>query len=524
MAVGEAPEVKAAGPVSRPWHPEGSATRYLCAAAHLRTPMLDASSLAQNKLRQVGRKLLLGITPGPDGLVPVGRAYINQAGRTYINQAGHARGWLTLDPGVDAERIQANCRTARHQLLVRDIALWVFTVVTGIALVAGVTVGVFRYAPARAWRPVVPVAVAIALLILTVGQFGIWVLLAPPLGLIACWLAFFGDHWLARQHLRRLGDHTDSIAQPADRGRVDEGNVVPYARMRIVGGGIPQRPRKIMIAVDKAAADVVPTHFKAHELLEHIADHAREQGLDFELTHGLPELSVSLVLAVPERSWAPDDRRVDRRTIDDCADGKPSGAANRALVRVRAVAWEGQLVVSLYVSAALEGRFLTVRVLPHILLPVVDELRVVDGLGSRHSLVHTSHAAVDALRELSILARRLRSFSDRTKQSKPKRRKEHRQTQLASLRELYAEMEPDNIAQEEDALRIIETIQIRVFDVTGEFLKDHGIDTQEFSVQVQNILQNSVVVFGDAGTIQNISGNNSQGNINAQPQQGGPPL
>jgi hypothetical protein len=187
MAVGEAPGVRAAEPVPRSRHTEGPATRYLCAAAHLRTPMLDASSLAQNRLRQVGRELLLGIPPGPDGLVQVGRAY--------VNQVVHTRKLVTLVPGVDADRVNANCRTARRQILVRDIALWVFTIISGIALVAAVAVAVFRYAPARAWRPLVPLGVAIVLVVLTVGQFGIWVLLAPPLGLIACWMAFFADNW-----------------------------------------------------------------------------------------------------------------------------------------------------------------------------------------------------------------------------------------------------------------------------------------------------------------------------------------
>ena len=282
MAVGEAPEVRAAGPVPRSRHTEGPATRYLCAAAHLRTPMLDASSLAQNRLRRAGREALLGIPPGPDGLVEVGRAY--------ASKVVHTHKLVTLIPGVDAERIDANCRTARRQILIRDITLWMFTIITGLALVAGVAVGVFRYAPARAWRPLVPIAAAIVLIVLTVGQFGIWVLLAPPLGLIACWVVFFGDNWLARQHLRRLSSIRDSTAQPADPQHAAIGNVVPYARTRIVGGGIPQGPRKIMIAVDKAAPGEELKHFKAHELLEHIASHARKQGLDFELTYGLPEL------------------------------------------------------------------------------------------------------------------------------------------------------------------------------------------------------------------------------------------
>ena len=50
-------------------------------------------------------------------------------------------------------------------------------------------------------------------------------------------------------------------------------------------------------------------------------------------------------------------------------------------------------------------------------------------------------------------------------------------------------------------LRIISTIQTRVFDVTEQFLKGKGIDTEEFASQVQYIVQNSVIVHGPASNV-----------------------
>jgi hypothetical protein len=70
--------------------------------------------------------------------------------------------------------------------------------------------------------------------------------------------------------------------------------------------------------------------------------------------------------------------------------------------------------------------------------------------------------------------------------------------------------------------RIIDIIQTRVFDVTGRFLTDHGVDTEEFTAQVQVIMQNSVFIAGDVtnSTVQNSQGNGATATNAPTPQQG----
>ena len=542
MAVGEAAEAAAlpvAVPVSVPPQADGAATRYLCAAAHLRAPMLPASPLHQIAAGRVRRASLLGLAPGPAKPPAVGRAYA----RLVLG----SRPLMALVPGVDAERVAWHCRIARRQLWLRDIVLGLLVSITGLVLIVAVAVAAFRYAPRRARREIVPLAVALVLVCVAVGRLGLMALLIPPVGVAACWAVFFADNLLARQRLRRLASAEKDPRRLRDSGlfarwplhapvlRIDErrtvadegeNDVIPYARNRIVGAGVSDGTRTITIAVDKPAKDAETQHFKAHELLEHIAEHARGQSLRHEPTHGIPQLDVALVLAVPELLWKEHDKKASRATIYGCADHPQSGAAKRALVRVQAVAWDGQLVVSLYVSVALEGRYLSVTVLPHVLPPLLADLRIADGLQARHALVHASHAATDAVREMLQLSERLRKAADRgTKEDRQKHaRKEHKRPTLSSPREAYAAAEPDDIIQRDDALRIIITVQTRVFDVTEQFLVDHGIDTEEFTAQVQVIMQNSVIVEGNVtGNVQNVHGDGAQATNKAPPQKGTSP-
>lgn len=559
MAVGDAVDAAAlpvAVPTSVSVYAEGMATRFLCAAAHLRAPMLPASSVHRIPVGRARRAALLALEQGSGGPLPVGRAYARR-----VLRSGPL---MALVPGVDAERIAWHCRIARRQLWVRDIFIGLFAIISGLLLIVGVAVVAFSLAPRFVRREIAPFAVALVLVFLAVGQQGL-VLLAPLAGAVACWTAFFADNLLARQRLRRLGNvlndpQPQSARESAGRRqframvpRISEHNVargdgernvvrrvgeqdippderdydvVPYARDRIVGAGVSDGARTITIAVDKPAKDSVTRHFEAHELLEHVADNAREQGRRYTPTHGIPRLDVALVLGVPESRWRRHARVASRAMIYRCADDPQSGAAERAFVRVQAVAWDGQLVVSLYVSTALEGRYLNVTVLPHVLPPVVTDLRIVDGLESRHMLVHVSHAAVDALRELLQLGKRIYEITDRgVKERRPKReRKEQQRADLVSLRELYAQHEPDDIVQRDDALRIINTIQTRVFGVTEQFLKDHGIDTEEFTSQVQYIMQNSVIVQGDVtGNLQNVQGDRAKAVNRADQRKGASP-
>ena len=52
----------------------------------------------------------------------------------------------------------------------------------------------------------------------------------------------------------------------------------------------------------------------------------------------------------------------------------------RHYLRASAASWDGQLVASVYVSAALQGHCLRVVVRPYVLAPIVSDLRAADEL------------------------------------------------------------------------------------------------------------------------------------------------
>jgi len=489
-------------------YPETAATTYLCAAAHLRAPMLPASAVHRIPVGTAGIGSMLDSVTGTGKPPPVGRAYARSVLRS--------RQLMERTPGINSQAIEGHCRAARRQVWIRDTVSALAAVFSGLVVIGAVGLLAFRLAPRKARRQATMSAIAVVVVLVVVGRAEPALLLLPVAGAAVCCVAFFTDNLLARHRLRRLrarrnesGRWADSDIPVIESREHPDCEVVPYAMDRIVGAGVSQGASTIRIAVDKPAEGKETTHFKARDLLKHIAENARAQALPQQPTHGIPQLDVALVLAVPEPLWLERPSPVPSRVIYECADNPQSGAAKRAYVRARATTWHGQLVVSLFVSVVLEGKYLTVIVRPHLLPPVVDDLRIVDGLESRHLLVHVGHAGVDAARELRQLCVRLAQWPGSDKKNRRKR-KEHRRKELISPREAYAEFEPDHITQEDDMLRIIGTIQTRVFDVTEQFLKDRGIDTGEFASQVQYIVQNSVIVHGRADNVQNVHGEGAQ--------------
>ena len=498
---------------------ETAATTYLSAAAHLRAPMLPASAMQRIPVGTAGIGSMLDSATGNGKPLPVGRAYARR-----VLRLGPL---MERTPGINAQAIAWHCRAARRQVWVRDIVSALAAVFSGLVVIVAVGLLAFRLAPRKARRQATIVAVAVVLVLVAVARAGPALLLLPVAGAVVCCVAFFTDNLLARHRLRRLRttrnirrQEPDSEPPVAGPPEDPECEVVPYAMDRIVGAGVAYDAANIPIAVDKPAAGREPEHFQARDLLKHIAENVRAQGRPEQPTHGIPQLDVALVLAVPELLWIDHAHSAQSSEIYRCADSPQTGAEKRAYVRAGAATWDGQLVVSLFISVALEGKYLSVGVRPHLLPPVVDDLRIVHGLEARHFLVHVSHAAVDAARELRQLGVRVAQWPGSDKKGRRKR-KEHRRHELISPREAYAEPGPDHIGQQDDAWRIIRTVQSRVFDVTERFLEDKGIDTEEFASQVQYIVQNSVIVQGQAGTVQNVHGDGAQASNQQGPRKGG---
>jgi hypothetical protein len=578
-------------------HDTTTATRYLCAAAHLRRSMMpekitEPGILRERKPYPVGRAYCLAVLGG----FTYPRRYFRTPDRPHALWIRHGKKQATLMPGVDVDRVQLHCLVALLQTMLRD-SLAVLTLISAvmldpwgtlisIGLIAAVVAFTGRI---RITSPlVIGAGLGLTLALLSSWPHGSDPFTVPLVALAICFLAYVIDGMLARLLLRNVlrqepaaqGSEISSMTEPQSvltspavnsatdflpsggTGSVNlngqersAGKIgyVYYEKNRILGAGNPLPTARLTVPVDKPIDQEI-RFFRASELLDYIERHLRSQGeadgqrhgfayppislntVDGEftrqavpLTYGLPALEVDQVLAVP----AADIKKMPLlpvliRDLDDGAnrsvshpqaiDTSPSQHPSRHYVRARTTAWDGQLVISLYVSAALQGHYLRLTLRPYMVMPIAPDLRVGDAVRDTswlallvQSLTETSHRLLD----IAVSAHYIGRHKDDDDISRPT------SPNILTARERYAEAVTTNMHHIEDAERTVEIMQMKVSKVAEAFLKKHGIDTSEFDRQVQIMIQNiqnSLVAGGD------VSLNNSDfrpGNANNNTNPGG---
>ena len=311
-------------------------------------------------------------------------------------------------------------------------------------------------------------------------------------------------------------------AMPAMGGPVR----VYYAADEFVGAGTSMRPLPLTVPLDKpldASLDVGT--FSVSELMTELSGHLLSQGVgDAEMygwayrplspdgagpglhepghfTYGLPHLNVADVVATPapvKDRWLGTPvtvRRFDYRSpsaheVPRLADRSPSVYPERHYLRVMTTSWDGQLTVTVFVNAVLQGHFLRVIMRPYVLAPVVKELSVADELTQWNPVFLTCVAARATFRQFQAATTRFRhsdSKPDKKSRTRPPR------ADLYSTRETYAQPPYGNMHQSEDSDRVILVIEEKIFKVTMNFLKSHNVDVTEYEKQVQNIIYNNTI-------------------------------
>jgi hypothetical protein len=305
---------------------------------------------------------------------------------------------------------------------------------------------------------------------------------------------------------------------------------VLYEGNRFIGAGDPLRTETLTVAVEKPLEDRIK-FFRASDLLDYISDHIQSQGearqhtqglayspisgngagdkdawTASDLTYGIPALIVDQVIAVPAAGIKKLPllpvlmRDIDRYThsfgdqAGSTADGSPSAYPARHYVRAVTTAWDGQLVVSLYVSAALQGHYLRMIMRPYIITPIAQDLQMADIVADMsrpalfaQSLIETTHRFLDIATAIHNMGRRDKAGDD--EQLDPPR--------IMSPRERYSQVYATNMHHVEDADRIIQVMELKIFEVTETFLKNQGVDTKDYEQQVQILIQNSVIAGHD---------------------------
>ncbi|WP_406425569.1 hypothetical protein [Streptomyces sp. NBC_01589] len=181
---------------------------------------------------------------------------------------------------------------------------------------------------------------------------------------------------------------------------------------------------------------------------------------------------------------------------------------DRLYLRAQCISWDGQIVVSVFVHAALEAAELRLTIRPHVMTPLYNELRVTATPARTHgarllgwlasqSLLDTAMGPVAVWR---LVARLGENAEVRAEEEDP-----------VSLRDRYSTQEVTDMHQGDDAKRHVVLIQSCVFRTVAEYLDEQGIDLAAYERQVATVT-NNILIYGDNNApIQNVVGNGISG-------------
>ncbi|WP_234320512.1 hypothetical protein [Streptomyces sp. SBT349] len=269
--------------------------------------------------------------------------------------------------------------------------------------------------------------------------------------------------------------------------------------------------------------------FEADELLDAVRQELEYLKGKLVRTHTLPNCDVAEFLAVPQNRWS----GLPYRAVDTWpeitemlteARQPPTGHFSRRYLAAQVVSWDGQIVVTVFAHAALEGNTLHFVTRPHILAPLSPWANLQPAAGQRlvtEIAKAPLHACGDtialAVRLYGYLGRGLRLLAPVALAAAMSPQKDDGLP--ISLREHCGLEETEDMHQTEDVQRYVSILQSRMFQTVTDFLADHGYETAEFRRQVVSFTQN--FISGDNNQVNTGSlggGMNQQGGAPAEPQ------
>ncbi|WP_234335994.1 hypothetical protein [Streptomyces sp. NRRL S-920] len=279
--------------------------------------------------------------------------------------------------------------------------------------------------------------------------------------------------------------------------------------------GIPLKPRD-------PEESVKP--FGEWELLRRTGAALRELGHGArEITDPLPGFSVTEVQALPAALWLQRTRAAKLEMPDLRGRGRrsPSSMPDRLYLRAQCISWDGQVVVSVFVHAALEAGELRLTIRPQVTTPVYNELRgtaaPVAKRGPRLLGWLVAHSVLDAVAGPVALWR----FAARLGLGKQGEKGRTEEKDPVSLRDRYSTEEVTDMHQSDDAKRHVVLMQTCIFRTVSEYLEEVGVDTAPYERQVAAVITN-IQVYGDNNApIQNVAGSDIHGVGQSNGTQGG---
>jgi hypothetical protein len=278
----------------------------------------------------------------------------------------------------------------------------------------------------------------------------------------------------------------------------------------------PRGTRAITETEGKREFDEPP--FTAIQLANHV------RGYIAELTENtLPEWRLAnltvrdrIFVAGTEIShlWADTSLRDVKRIIQN-----PT-APQRHYLECQVVSWNGELVTTVYVHFAVQGKALYVELKVLGLTPCADRFRIIDQVGGVsfwRLLRDAGRAALDAPVLIVAAPRGLLRAATNTitltvaaRSANARVRKGYDYGARTSVREMGATELPSDPIQTQDIVKYGRVVERRVVAAILDFLEDRGVDVTEYRQSAQSILSigavatngGTVAISGDAVGVQ----------------------
>lgn len=264
--------------------------------------------------------------------------------------------------------------------------------------------------------------------------------------------------------------------------------------------------------------------FGEAELLRRMGVALRELGRGArEITDPLPGFSVTEVLGLPSALWLRRTRAAKLELPDLRGRGRrsPSSVPDRLYLRAQCVSWDGQVVVSVFVHAALEAGELRLTVRPHVMTPLYNELRVTDAPVAKRGTRLLGWVMTQALLDAVAGPLALWRFVARLGLGEQVEDGRAEEKDPVSLRDRYSTEEVTDMHQGDDAKRHVVLMQTCIFRTVAEYLDELGVDTAPYERQVAVVITN-IQVYGDNNApIQNVAGSDIRGVGQSNGNQGG---
>ncbi|MFG2040485.1 hypothetical protein [Dactylosporangium sp. NPDC048998] len=356
------------------------------------------------------------------------------------------------------------------------------------------------------------------------------ILLSLPLAWAAVFIEQLAAHGVVARRLRRAAFDPAAAPEPTggamrrrltDIGQRDRGNASVFSDYApFVGYGTVTDSWSFALNVARAAPTASLTPFTTSEVYAAVARDLA--ALD------LPGVGVEQRVFVSgvELLDAPDPRITQEllpvelaAPLPDASDGlirhlmeHPEGRA-RCYLSVRVTGWSGELVLTTFVRFALykSARTLYVEASHCLLTPVKPRYRAVDSMRESPTIGQIARtASLSGLLTLPYIAKSfavlaaaatdpLRRWQKRRNDRRNiAQERTHNYGPLVSPRELASDRRYFAYFQQQDKEMYSKVVERRVMESLRDFLDAHGIDTSELSERQTAILNNGVIVTGNA--------------------------